>query len=56
MAKHSFIHIHNLPPYHLELNYQERLWHTVRYEKTTSVYLETISDLDHAMFKRFQRW
>jgi hypothetical protein len=43
--------------YHHELNYQERLWHAMRYEETTNVYFETISDLDHAVFnKRSQRW
>ena len=45
-----------LPPYHPELNYQERLWHATRYEETTNVYFETISDLDHAVYRRSQRW
>lgn len=56
IAEYSFFHIHYLPPYHPELNYQERLWHTMRYEETTNVYFETLSDLKHAVFKRSQRW
>ena len=56
VIEHSFLHIHYLPPYHPELNYHERLWHTMRYEETTNVYFETIFDLDHAIFKRSQRW
>jgi len=54
MMEHTFLHIHYLPPYHPELNYQERLWHVMRYEETTNVYFETISDLDHAVLK--DRW
>jgi len=56
IAEYSFFHIHYLPAYHPELNYQEHLWHTMRYEETTNVYFETISNLDHAIFKRSQRW
>ena len=56
IAERSFFHIHYLPAYHPELNYQERLWHTMRYEETTNVYFETMSDLDQAVFKRSQRW
>jgi transposase len=56
IAEYSFFHLHYLPAYHPELNYQERLWHTMRYEETTNVYFETISDLDQCIFKRSQRW
>jgi transposase len=56
IVEHSSFHIHYLPPYHPELNYQERLWHAMRYEETTIVYFEAISDLDHAVFKRSQGW
>jgi len=53
---HSSCQIHYLPPYHPELNYQERLWRTMRYEETTNAYFETITALDGAVFKRSQRW
>ena len=34
-TEYSSFHIHYLPDYHPELNYRERLWHTMRYfEKT----------------------
>ena len=56
IAQYSFVHIHYLPAYHPELNYQERLWHAMRYEETTNVYFETLSDLVCAVFKRSQRW
>jgi transposase len=52
----SSFHIHYLPPYHPELNYQERLWHAMRYEETTNVYFETISDLDHSDFSPDHSW
>lgn len=56
LMEYSLCHIHYLPPYHPELNYQERLWRTLRYEETTNTYFETISDLHEAVFKRSQRW
>ncbi len=56
VLEHSSLHIHYLPPYHPELNFQERLWHTLRYEETTNTFFDTIDDLDKAVFKRSQRW
>src|SRR5208337_260808 len=56
LVEHSCCRIHYLPPYHPELNYQERLWRTMRYEETTNAYFETITALDKAVFKRSQRW
>lgn len=56
LAVHLSCHLHYLPPYHPELNYQEHLWHTMRYEETTNAYFETIADLRKAVFKRSQRW
>ena len=53
---HNHIKIHYLPPYHPELNYQEILWRTIRYEETTNVYFETIEAMETAIFKRSQRW
>lgn len=56
LAEYALCQIHYLPPYHPELNYQERLWRTLRYEETTNTYFETITDLYEAVFKRSQRW
>ena len=56
LLEHSLCQIHYLPPYHPNLNYQERLWLTLRYEETTNTYFETIADLHQAVFKRSQRW
>ena len=53
---HKHIKIHYLPPYHPELNQQEILWRTMRYEETTNVYFETIEAMERAIFKRSQRW
>jgi transposase len=50
------LHLHYLPPYHPELNYQEILWRTMRYEETTDAFFETIEDLEISVFKRSQRW
>jgi len=56
IAKHPQLHIHYLPAYHPELNYQEVLWRTMRYEETTNAFFEVIEDLEVAVFKRSQRW
>lgn len=56
LTEHSYLHINYLPPYHPELNCQEILWRTMRYEETTNVFFETIEDLETALFKRSQRW
>jgi transposase len=50
------LHIHYLPPYHPDLNYQEVLWHTMRYEETTNAFFEAIEDLEVSVFKRSLRW
>ena len=56
LAEHKRLSIHYLPPYHPELNPQERIWHTLRYEETTDTYYETMSHLEAAVFSRSQRW
>lgn len=48
--------LHYLPPYHPELNYQETLWRTMRYEETTNAFFETLEILEVSVFKRSQRW
>jgi hypothetical protein len=56
LAQYSCLHINYLPAYHPELNSQEILWRTMRYEETTNAFFETIEDLETAIFKRSQRW
>jgi len=54
--QHHHVHLHYLPPYHPELNYQETLWRTMRYEETTNAFFETLETLEVSVFKRSQRW
>jgi len=56
LSEHTNLSIHYLPPYHPELNPQERLWRTLRYEETTGTYYETMLHLEVAVFSRSQRW
>jgi transposase len=56
LLEHNTLYTHYLPPYHPELNYQETLWRTMRYEETTNVYFETVEDLASSVLKRSQRW
>lgn len=53
---HKEFVIHYIPAYHPELNLQEMLWRTMRYEETTNTYFESIEDLSSNVFKRSQRW
>jgi len=56
LCEHGDLNLHYLPPYHPELNYQERLWRILRYEETTNTYFETIVHLEMAAFSRSHRW
>lgn len=56
VRKYRRIEILYTPPYHPELNPQERIWKALRYEETTNVYFESIEDLQRAISKRSQRW
>ena len=56
LIEHSQLHLHYLPPYHPELNFQELLWKTMRYEETTNAYFETKEDLSDAISRRSQKW
>jgi len=48
--------INYIPKYHPELNPQEMLWRTMRYEETTDTYYETFEELVSSVFKRSQTW
>ena len=56
LLEHRRLQLHYLPPYHPELNYQEALWKTMRYEETTNAYFENQVTLAKAIFQRSRRW
>ena len=56
LAKNPRLKLHYLPPYHPELNFQERLWRMMRYEETSNTYYETLIRLEVAVFSRSQSW
>ena len=56
LCYHRRLRINYIPKYHPELNLQEILWRTMRYEETTNTYYETFEDLVNAVFSRSQRW
>jgi transposase len=56
IAQHSQLFINYIPKYHPELNLQEILWRTMRYEETTNTYYEYFDDLVISVFKRSKRW
>ena len=53
---HSRLVINYIPKYHPELNFQEILWRTMRYEETTNTYYETLDELVVSVFKRSRCW
>ena len=56
LCYHRRLRINYIPKYHPDLNLQEILWRTMRYEETTNTYYETFEDLVNAVFSRSQRW
>lgn len=52
LKKHSNIHLEYLPPYHPELNPQERIWRLLRYEVTTNRYFPDIDAIETAVRKK----
>jgi transposase len=56
LIQHSRLIINYIPKYHPELNFQEILWRTMRYEETTNTYYETLDELTMSVFCRSQRW
>ena len=51
LTAHPEVQMEYLPPYHPELNPQERVWHLIRNEVTTSRYHETIDLIEEAIRK-----
>lgn len=56
ISHHSRLVINYIPKYHPELNPQEILWRTMRYEETTNTYYETFEELVMSVFKCSQNW
>ena len=56
ISRHSRLVINYIPKYHPELNPQEILWRTMRYEETTNTYYETFEELVTSVFTRSQGW
>jgi transposase len=56
LCTHRRLSIHYIPKYHPELNPQEKLWRTMRYEETTNTYFETFDSLIMGVFTRSQMW
>jgi len=56
LSHHSRLVINYIPKYHPELNPQEMLWRTMRYEETTNTYYESFEELVMSVFKRSQSW
>jgi hypothetical protein len=55
-TEHHELRLNYIPAYHPELNLQEILWRTMRYEATTNAYFETLDSLTLSVFKRSQQW
>ena len=56
VSNQSRLIINYIPKYHPELNPQEFLWRTMRYEETTNKYYETFEELINSLFRRSQSW
>jgi transposase len=56
LFKNIRLMIHYIPKYHPQLNPQEILWRTMRYEETTNTYYESFEELTSAIFIRSQSW
>jgi transposase len=56
LSIHKRLRIEYIPTYHPELNFQERLWHMMRYEETTNTYYETFEEMKTAVFNRSRQW
>ena len=56
LSAHTNIEVEYLPPYHPELNVQERVWHLIRYEATTNHYHATVDLIEQAIRKRQRHW
>jgi len=56
LSQHPEIHMEYLPPYHPELNVQERVWRHIRYTVTTNRYHPTVDLIEQAIRSAQRRW
>jgi len=56
LTEHARLTIHYILKYDPQLNFQEALWRTMRYEETTNTCYETMKDLVLAVFRRSRGW
>jgi transposase len=56
LSEHLRLQIDYIPKYHPELNPQERVWRTMRYEETTNTYYQTQEEMRLSIFSRSQSW
>jgi transposase len=52
LKEYSNIHLEYLPPYHPEMNPQERIWRFLRYEVTTNHYFPEVRAISVAIRKK----
>ena len=56
LSQHAEIEMEYLPPYHPELNVQERVWRHIRYTVTTNRYHPTVDLIEQAIRRAQRRW
>ena len=52
LDRYKHIRLEILPPYHPELNPQERVWRLLRYEVTTNRYFQAVDAIQEAIRKK----
>lgn len=53
---HANLILEYLPPYHPELNLQERIWRMIRYEVTTNRYYVSVDAIQQSIRQQQRRW
>ena len=56
LKEHVSLMLEYLPPYHPELNPQERIWRMIRYEVTTNRYYLSVDAVHQSIRLQQHRW
>ena len=56
LKEHVNLILEYLPPYHPELNPQERIWRMIRYEVTTNRYYISVDAIQRSIRHQQYRW
>lgn len=56
LKEHANLILEYLPPYHPELNPQERIWRMIRYEVTTNRYYVSVDAIQQSIRQQQRRW